>query len=234
VPQGQGQDPSRRRRRHPQRRAFIALFSLLALLVVLVIADRASAAIAENDAASQIQSAGFPARPSVSIKGFPFLTQVAAHDIGQVDISAGNVAAGPVEITSLNATATGVHLDSGFKTGVIDHISGSALVTFQSLAGAGSGGSGGGAGLSMAEAGPDTVKITAGPVSEDARVTVSGNTVRVQVINNGDLISGLLSSFGDISFTVPKLPAGMTVTGVSVTQQGLRISAAAQHTQFSQ
>jgi hypothetical protein len=212
----------------------IALFSLLALLVVLVIADRASAAIAENDAAGQIQSAGFPGRPSVSIKGFPFLTQVAAHDIRQVDISASNVAAGPVEIASLNATATGVHLNSGFNAGVIDHISGSALVTFQSLAGAGSGGSGGGAGVSMAEAGPDTVKIIAGPVSEDARVTVSGNTIRVQVINNGDLISGLLSSFGDISFTVPKLPAGMTITGVSVTQQGLRIAAAAQHTQFSQ
>jgi hypothetical protein len=206
----------------------------MALLVVLVIADRASAAIAENDAAGQIQSAGLPARPSVSIKGFPFLTQVAAHDIGRVDISASNVAAGPVEIASLNATATGVHLNSGFNAGVIDHISGSALVTFQSLAGAGPGGSGGGAGVSMAEAGPDTVKITAGPVSEDARVMVTGSTIRVQVINNGDLISGLLSSFGDFSFTVPKLPAGMTITGVSVTQQGLRIAAAARHTQFSQ
>ena len=42
---------------------------------------------------SQIQSSGLSAKPSVNIEGWPFLTQVAAHDVKAIDISANNVTA---------------------------------------------------------------------------------------------------------------------------------------------
>jgi hypothetical protein len=225
----------RKGRRRTARRWFTAVLTVIVVLIVFVIADRVSAAVAENDAAGQIQSAGFPARPQVTIEGFPFLTQVAARKFGQVDISASRVPAGPVELASLTATATGVHVSSSFKSGVIDHITGSAIISFSSLASAGAGGSGAGPGLSITAAGPEKVRIAAGPVSEDAEITYKGgNTISVRVIDNGDLLSGILGSFGSFSFTVPRLPAGMKITSVAVMQQGLRVSAAAQHTQFSQ
>jgi hypothetical protein len=210
------------------------VFSLIVLLVVLGIADRVTAAVAENNAASQIQSQGFPARPTVTIKGFPFLTQVAARDIGAVDISASHVPAGPVELATVTATATGIHLNSSYNGGVIDQVNGSALVTFASLAGAGTGGSGAAPGLTISAAGPDKLTISVGPLSEQAQVKASGDMITVQAVNNGDLVSGFLNSLGSLSFKVPPLPEGLQVTGVSVTQQGLRISAGAGHVQFRQ
>lgn len=213
------------------------MFSLLVLLVVLVVGDRVANAIAENDFATQAQQAGLGVKPSVDITGFPFLTQLAARDFRQVDLSARNVPAGPLQISSINATATGVHVNSSFNGAVVDHITGSGLVTFAALTDAASGGSGGpGAGIvSMSAAGPSQVRISAGPVSEDASIQQTGpRTISVRMVNNGDLLSGILSSFGSFSFTVPKLPGSMRITGLSVTTQGLVISFAASHAPLTQ
>jgi hypothetical protein len=86
----------------------------------------------------------------------------------------------------------------------------------------------------MKEAGPDEVQISAGPVTENAKIVRSGNTISIQVVNNGDLLSGILSSFGNFSFTIPKLPGGLQVTNLQVTTQGLSISLAATNTELSQ
>lgn len=218
------------------RRSVIALFTVVVVLILLAVGDRVANAAAENTIANKIESSGFPAHPSVTITGFPFLTQVAAHDIHQIDISASNVPAGPLELSSVTATATGVHLNSSFNGGTVDQINGSALVTFAALADASGGGSGNsGAGLTVSADGPDRVKISAGPLSEVAQVSQTGpSQISVKVINDGSILGGLLSSFGSFSFTVPKLPAGLKITGVSVTSAGLRITAAARHTQLSE
>jgi hypothetical protein len=229
-----------RKRRHPLRGSVIAVFSVIVLLIVLVIADRVGNAIAENDFAGQAQQAGLPVRPSVTITGFPFLTQLVQRDFRQVDFSARNVPAGPLEIASITATATGVHVNSSFNGAVVDHITGTGLVTFAALAngatGSSSGSGSGGSGLvSVTAAGPSKVRLSAGPVSEEATIARTGpSTIGVQVVNNGDLLSGILSAFGSFSFTVPKLPAGMQITGVSVTSQGLVITFAASHAPLTQ
>ena len=222
----------------------IALFSLVVLVVVLLVADRVGKAIAENDFATQAQKSGLGVRPSVDITGFPFLTQLAARDFRQVDFSARNVPAGPLQISSINATATGVRVNSSYNGATVDHISGTGLVTFtaigDALSGGGSGGSGGSGGggsglVSVTRAGSDRVQVSAGPVSEDATIRRTGpRTISVAMVNNGDLLSGILSSLGSFSFTVPKLPAGMQLTGLSVTTQGLVITFAASHAALTQ
>jgi hypothetical protein len=231
----------RRRRRHPARRWFVALFAIIVIAIVLVIGDRVASAVAENTIAGKIQSSGFPVKPGVTITGFPFLTQVAARDIHQIDISASNVPAGPLQLSSVTAVAAGVQLNSSFNGGTVDRVNGTALVTFAALAGAATGGAGAGngSGLTLAAAGPDKVKITAGtgPLSgtEYAQVSQSGpSKINVRVLSGGAGLSGILSSFGSFSFDVPKLPAGLRVTGVSVTAQGLRITASAHDTQLSE
>lgn len=236
---GPGTRPGARPRpaRHRGRRWTVAIFILIVVLIVLVIGDRVANAVAENSFASKIQSSGFPTTPSVTIEGFPFLTQVIAHDIHRIDISASNVPAGPVNITSIKATATGVHLNSSFNGATVDQINGTVFIAFSSLASAGNGGTG--AGISLSADGPDQVKISAGigPVSdtEIAKVTLTGpRQISVQVLNSGSPLSSVLSSFVSFSFTIPKLPVGLQVKSVAVTSHGLRVSAAGQHTTLSQ
>src|SRR6202044_160282 len=101
------QHASRRRR---TRRWLIALG---VVIVLLVGADFAARAVAEQVAATQFQKQGnLPVKPDVTIEGFPFLTQVAAKDLSDVKVAISNLPEGPVTFSSINATATGIKLNS--------------------------------------------------------------------------------------------------------------------------
>ncbi|WP_300607493.1 DUF2993 domain-containing protein [Trebonia sp.] len=241
LPQGRrgqaGYPDGRPRRRHRGRRWVMALFTLIVVLILLVIGDRVANAVAENEMADQFVKNGFPVKPSVDITGFPFLTQLIAHDLRQVDISASEVPAGPVNITSIKATVTGLHINSSFNGGTASHVSGTAFVSFADLADGF--GAGTGTGITLSQDGPDQVKITAGigPLSdtEVATVTQTGpSTISVQVVNSGSLLGGLLSSLGPFSFSIPKLPEGLQITHLAVTPQGLTVSVAANNVPLTQ
>lgn len=226
-----GPAPRRRRR---GRRWIMVTFGLIVVLILLVIGDRVALAVAENDFADQAVSSGLPVKPSVTIEGFPFLTQLAARNFHRVDLSASNIPAGPVTITSVKATLNGMHLNSSFNGATVDHLTATVFVSFSSLAGAG-----GGDGITMTADGPDKVKITAGigPLSdtEEAKITQTGpDQISVQVLNTGSPLGGLLSSFGSFSFNIPKLPASVHITSVAVTPQGLTVTAAADHANLTQ
>jgi len=229
--------PARRRRRG--RRATTVLITVLVLLVALfVAADRIAVAYAQNMIASKIQTqASLSAKPSVSIKGFPFLTQVAAHDIRQVDISASNVTEAKVTISSIIATATGVHLSSGFNGATIDQINGTALITYASLENV----------LQIPGAtiapdpsgGANAVTISEGSLaSATGHVTLNGtNKVTVRIDSLGGLAGILSGAFGSASsynLTIPTLPVGLKVTGLTTTSQGIQLQASAHNTTLSQ
>jgi LmeA-like phospholipid-binding len=222
------------------RRSFMALFTVIVLLILLVIGDRVANAVAENEMASQFVSNGFPVKPSVSIEGFPFLTQLAAKDFKTVDISASNIPAGPVTITSVHATINGMHLSSlsSNATATVDHVTATAFISFSALGAAGA--LGGSNLITVAPAGPDKLKITVGvgPVSdtEEAQVTQTGpQTISIKVLNNGGGLGSLLpSSFTSFSFTLPKgVPSSLRITSLVVNSQGLTVSAAASNATFS-
>jgi hypothetical protein len=113
------------------------LIGVFALVVLLVAADRISAAVAENQISDRLTSAyGLPEKPGVSITGFPFLTQVAAGDYHQIDVSASQVPADGATLRDLNVRLTGVHasvsqvLGTGSSMVTADHAAGSAMVGF--------------------------------------------------------------------------------------------------------
>jgi hypothetical protein len=232
---GEGRVRPRRRRRG---RWVALLVTLVVLAVLAVVGDQVARTYAQNMIASKIQSSsGISVKPSVSIQGFPFLTQVAEHDIRVIDLSADNVQAGKVDITSIKATATGVHLNSGFSSATIDQINGTALITFQSLANAL--GVQGVATISADPAdGPNAVQLSAGSIGAiTGKVEETGpNLITVQM---GSL-SGLASLLNGVvpvqteTIQVPKLPAGLVVRSVSVTDQGIVANASAQNTTLSQ
>ena len=222
-----GHLPRRRR-----RRGWIVALGLLALLVALfVIADHIAKTYAENAIASKLQSSsGLSTKPSVAIEGFPFLTQVAARDIRAIDLSASDIQTGKLDISSVKAKATGVHLNSSFNNATIDQITGTALISFDALANAT-----GAQGVTITAdpaGGPNAAKVSVGPLTATARIVQTGSsqiTVRVESLNGF-----AASSFPDYTIQVPKLPAGLQVRGVSVTDQGITVDVSAQNTSLSQ
>jgi len=117
-PPGYGEQPppGRSRPRRRRRRGRGLVITLIVLIGLLIAADFGAKAFAESAIASKIDSSGLGTKPSVSIEGFPFLTQVAARNLKQIDISASNFTVKQVVISSLNATATGVRPDSTGRT----------------------------------------------------------------------------------------------------------------------
>jgi hypothetical protein len=230
---GRGGDRTRPRKRH--RGLKVTAIVVVVLLALLAIGDRVANHVAENVMANEIKSQGFPVKPKVTIEGFPFLTQLAARDFHQIDISASNVKEGPLELASVNATMQGVHITSGFNGATVDQINGTALATFAGLSNA----TGLGDGIKLSDAGRGELKATLslGPLSTDAlaQVTRSGpHQIEVKVVSAGDLPVSALGDHQQFTFDLPNLPAGMTIKSVSVTGAGVQISISGSHTSFSQ
>jgi hypothetical protein len=216
------------RSRHRLRTLSIVVIVVLGLLVGL---DFGARAFAESKVASQIQQQGFPKKPSVSIEGFPFLTQVIGRDFSDVQLSSSNITEGPLLIQNIDATMKGVHVNSSFNGGTVDDLNGTMNVTFAALASAmtqqvGALGQLAGAGLNLSQAGPNEVKATLDLVVTSGtavwRVSRTGrNDISIQLVNSSGLTSSLLSGIGNITIPLPSLPLGLSIQTISVTPTGL-------------
>jgi hypothetical protein len=241
-PQQQGPGPKLRRNGKRRRRGWvITLFTVLVLVVLLVIGDRVACAVAENEFASQFQKQGLPVKPSVDIEGFPFITQLAAKDFKSVNISMGNVPAGPVTIQSIKAHIEGLHISSfsSNATAKVDHVTATAFIPFTALAAAG----GLPGGITLKQDGPNKVKITAGlggivSDTEEAQITQTGpQTISIKLIDSGSGLGSILgdAGFNSFSFTLPKeVPASLRITSLNLNATGLNVTAEATNATFSQ
>ena len=239
-PQGhQGEPPVSRRRRRKW-----PWITLIVIIVALVGGDRAANAYTEDQMASQFQSSlGLSGKPHVTIQGLPFLTQLVARDFRKVDINGSNetitassAGSGLLEIASLTATLHGMHLH-GFNSATIDQFNASALITFTALGNVVPGGIP--QGVKLSADGPDRVKITVniGPLSDTAvaQVSQSGpSQVNVRVIDAGGIPFDILGNPVNFPVNIPKLPAGVSIHSVSVTQQGVRITLTGHNTTLEQ
>jgi hypothetical protein len=217
-----------------QRRGCLRTF-LVALIVVIILAvagDFVAKAFAQDKMASEIKQHGFPKKPSVSIAGFPFLTQVIGHNIHQVTISSKNIAEGPVLISTLSAVMTGIHLGSGFSSGTVDTLSGTVMVTFPALAKTLNSQIGplgslvGSSGLTLSAAGPDEIKakldldITSG--SAVWRVSrTGGQQFSATLISSSGVPSELLGPIRHFTIKMPNLPLGVKIDSVHITPEGV-------------
>jgi LmeA-like phospholipid-binding len=226
---------TRKMRRPPRggRRARRYLLVLVIVIALLVVLDFAARIAAQNIMATQIQKQGLSQKPDVSIGGFPFLTQVASKDFQQVTISTTNLTEGPVTITKVNATASGIRLKSySSASGTITSVSGTALISFASLGNTLAQEFGplgtllNGAGLNLTAAGPSEVKATLNLLvtsgSATWRVTrLSGNQLHISLVGSSGLPSSLIGSIQNLTVQIPKLPLGLTIDSVNVTPDGV-------------
>jgi hypothetical protein len=227
--------PPRRRRRHRGRGLVIALVVLIAILVA---ADFGAKAYAESAIASKIDSSGLGVKPSVTIEGFPFLTQVAARDLKQIDISASNFTVKQVVISSLNATATGVHPNASFNGATISRINGTVVVSFTTITNLVPV-----PGLTATADpadGPDAIKLNSSLGGATGKIVQTGSNQITVDVGNLTGLAGLASLLGgsalasSYTFDIPQLPAGLVVRSVTVTSQGIVATASAQNTTLSQ
>lgn len=208
----------------------------LVLIGVLVGLDRAAAAYAANLIAMKIQGSGFPVKPSVSVEGFPFLTQLISRHLDGVDISAPNVPAGPVT-ARIAAKATGITLGSGYRSGTIGHVSGTGLIAFSSVASLAA--QHGAPGLTVSRAGKHAVKLTANlqivTATAIARVTKTGrNTFTFRLVSASGIPLSLLDPVRRLTVTIPRLPLGLVMRTVSVTTAGVLIGVTGSDVSFGQ
>ncbi|GAA1159019.1 DUF2993 domain-containing protein [Streptomyces hebeiensis] len=189
-----------------------ALRILLILVVILgglfTAADRAAVYFVEGEIADRVKSSqGLSSTPEVSIKGFPFLTQVLATSLDEVDISLDGVSASAdghaVQVTEVKAELRDVKFNSSFSAATAARATGSARISYADLAkSAPKGSTIGYAGAERAAKGqvkltgrladvlegagvsvPDPVKALLGDKTASAYSTVSlvnGDTVRLR------------------------------------------------------
>jgi hypothetical protein len=214
---------------------------VLVVVVVLgglfVAADRVGVSLAQKKAAQKAQAAeGLSSRPKVSIKGFPFLTQVASGDLDHVAISADGVsvssAGRTVQADDFHADLYDVKLSGGFSSATASRATGSAVLTYAELTQAAP------KGVTVTSAGgsaTDEVRLTfsfmGNSLSVLSKITVQDpatDTVRVRAVGIPKEISALgleseLRSYTDFSPQLAHLPQGLHLQSVTTGADGATV-----------
>ncbi|HEU5354251.1 MAG TPA: DUF2993 domain-containing protein [Actinocrinis sp.] len=225
------------RRAPRQRRRGLGCLIALAILVALLIgADRVAAAVTENQLAGKIQSSqNLNQKPSVSIDGFPFLTQVISRHFDHATVDINNLDARGVPIQHIHADLRGVHVSSGYNSATVDTLNGTATLSYDQVATALSKQAEIGE-ITLAQGTGNQVKasysIAGISVSADVTVSVlSGNELRFTTTKVHTPLSGLGLNTGGFDVKVPLggMPFGMQLKDLQVTSTGVDISATGQN-----
>lgn len=222
--------------------------ALRVLLVIAVIfgglfvaADRVAVNLVEDKAADKIRaSQGLDKAPDVTIKGFPFLTQVAGRDLTEVDAELGGIEAKAeghtLRIDQLSAQFHDVALTSDYMSiESAASATGSARISYADLTKA----AGGGVKITFAgeKDGRSQVKISPNvPVLSSMSVTgsisvVGGNTVRLRADGLPTMCKVLpgceskVRAQTDHDWKLDQLPANLKLDKVTTLADGISISA---------
>ncbi|MFJ9589247.1 LmeA family phospholipid-binding protein [Streptomyces acidicola] len=232
-----------------------ALRILLIIAVVLgglfVIADRVAVSFAEDQAAQQVRTTeGLPTAPDVSIKGFPFLTQVASGELDDVEVgikdyeAATGTGTAKIRISDLKADMRGVVFAADFGSATARSATGTATIPYDELLRAAKseptdvspGVSGQVVGLSAGGNGKIKVEVEATvlgnklprPVSVLSTVSVKGDTVEVRADSipdlGVDLAENTLRSVTDFQQKIDDLPGGIKLDKVEGGNDGVEIT----------
>ncbi len=201
----------------------ITILVVLVLIALLAAVDRILAAAVADQISVRVAVANdLQARPSVRVLGFPFLTQLASGDYREVAVTLSSLTAGGVELSELDARFTGVHAPMGNLRWpgrseiTAEHARATAIVGFGVLS----------------QRLPPGLVLS--PVGSELRITstVLGvpvpGTLALSVSPAGITITPRITGVpAMVGFVIPlrALPLRLSVTSVSVTEQGLRVNA---------
>ncbi|MFD8547345.1 DUF2993 domain-containing protein [Streptomyces sp. NPDC059649] len=222
-----------------------ALRVLLVLVVIFgglfVAADRVAVNLVEDKAAEKIRSSqGLDRNPEVTIKGFPFLTQVAGRDLQEVDAELGGIEARAdghaLRIDKLSAQFHDVALTSDYMS--IESAAtatGNARITYADLTRAAGGGvkityGGEKNGRSQVKISPNLPLLSSLDVTGSISI-VHGNTVRLRADGLPAMCRALpgceskVRAQTDHDWKLDQLPGNLKLDKVATLADGLSISA---------
>ncbi len=218
--------------------------------MLLVGADRVALLIAERQAATEVQnSQGLSEKPSVSISGFPFLTQFLGGRFERVTAHIAGLMVGEqgrsLRIGRLDAQLNRVHTSRDFSTAVADTATAQAVIAYADLSKTlGVQVSyGGGSGIHSRVKATESVTVAGqqfgGSVS--AEVTVSGSNIlkfesphfEVGGADVPPAVTDALSAVFSAPLPLTGLPAGLAISSVTASPTGITIALAGNHVTLS-
>ncbi|WP_407562983.1 DUF2993 domain-containing protein [Streptomyces sp. 184] len=221
----------------------IVLVVCLVLGVLFVAADRLAVYVAEGKVAEKIQARqGLEGSTDVSIKGFPFLTQIYGKHLDDVEVTMTGIRADPAAagtgerlmISEFRADLGGVELDGDYGGATAESAEGSALIAYEALTAVA-----GRQGVTFGYGGDGKVKVTASAEVLDAQEpaevlstveTVGGDTIRLHaeeipaagVPGAEEAVRGAV----DVERQVGGLPDGVRLDMVTATDEGIVVDVA--------
>ncbi|MEO3753436.1 DUF2993 domain-containing protein [Streptomyces sp. B6B3] len=204
----------------------ISLIIFGVLVVLLIVADRVAVWVAEGEVASKARdSLGLSEEPSVSIEGFPFLTQMAGQHLDKVQLGVDSYQAQvdgqSITLHDLDIEVRDTELE-GFSSAVASEADGTGLIDYEEMTRAygellGSEANGFGATFEYAGDNLLRVNLQAAVMGQNVDVgdvtgelVVEGDQVRMEIIeeNVPDSIPG-----GD-AMVEDQLGQGRTISGL--------------------
>ena len=224
------------------------LVVVLLLLGLAVLADRFAVGIAEGKVAEQVAAkGGLQGKPTVDITGFPFLTQAAAGRYEDVRIGLTADQLGQPAGTRADIDLRGVRLPlSSVLTGSVsrvpvDRIDGTATLSYALLSdrfGSDTTLTREGDGLRITR----TVEVLGQrvPLTAVGKLTLKGSDLVVDVqqasgagVDVPDFLLSRAADLLDLRYTVPPLPFGLQLTGVTPGKDGVDVRVEATDTVLS-
>jgi hypothetical protein len=223
------------------------IVGLAVLVVLLIAADRIALLVADSQIADRVQkSQELSAHPQVSIKGFPFLTQVLGGRYHEVDVSVRNITQGGLTVDKLSVHAHGVSVPlSKVVSGSVSEVPvdrADAVVTLgyphlnayiasqlgQVLKVSDDNGN-----LRLTGTLPFPPRIS---LSAQAQIQVSGSAITLRPVAVASILAkipgnriatGLVEQFLTVRLPISQLPFGIQLQHATVTPGGLVIAASA-------
>jgi hypothetical protein len=228
----------------------ILLITTIVLGILFVVADRVAVNLAEDEAAQKLKTTeGLAATPDVSIKGFPFLTQVAGGELDDVEIGIKDYEAATgngdeaIRIADLEADMHGVVFSGDYSSATAKSATGTATIPYDELLKAAKSEptrvapgitarvvslSDGGKGKIKVGVEIEAPVLGAKTVSVLSSVGVEGDTVKARADSlpdlGVDLAENAIRSITDFQQKIDELPGGIELDKVEGAADGVRIT----------
>ncbi|PZH06832.1 DUF2993 domain-containing protein [Streptomyces sp. NTH33] len=232
-----------------------ALRILLTVAVILgllfVVVDRVAVHFAENQAADRLRTAeNLASTPDVSIKGFPFLTQMASGELDDVEVGIKNYEAATgnddqkIRIDDLRADMKGVRFSGDYRSATASAATGTATIAYDELLKAAKSGpapvglgvtaqvvglSDGGNGKIKVDIAATLLGVKLPRISVLSSVTVKDGRVRVEAdtlprFGGVRLVENRIRAVTDFQQAIDRLPGEVRLDSVRAVEDGIEIT----------
>jgi hypothetical protein len=238
-----------------------ALRVLLVVVVILgvlfVIVDRVAVHFAEGQAADRLRTTeNLASTPDVSIKGFPFLTQLAGGELDDVEVGIKNYEADTgtdgqkIRIDDLRADMKDVSFSGDYSSATAEAATGTATIAYDELLKAArSEPTDIGLGITaqvvgLSDGGNGKIKVSVKfsllpePVSVLSSVTVKDNKLQVRAdtlprLVGVRLIESRFRSITDFQQVIDQLPGDIRLDSVRAAEKGVQITVKGSHVKLA-